>query len=135
MSKKNDTTNEPAGLGPDVVIHAVETRTLIVKLTTEEIAERAAQTAQLVGQIEQAEIAEAGRKKQVKEGIDGQRSHLRVLAGKVRTGEEYRDVRCDVVRDYPKVEQRVVRQDTGAVVESRALLAAEIQRTIPGTEK
>ena len=118
--------------GEDVVIIDIEERSLKVKLTEAETAAYARESALLVGQIESAEIEEAGRKKQIKEGIDGQRSHLRVLAEKVRSGEEHRQVRCDIIHDYPRVERRVVRQDTAATVESRALRADELQRTLPG---
>lgn len=118
----------------DVELIGVEERTLSVKLTEEERRAYAMESATLVGQIEQEEIAEAGRKKQVKEGIDGLRSHLRLLAEKVRTGEELRKTPCDILHDYPKVERRVVRQDTLAVVESRTLRQDEIQTRLPGTE-
>ena len=109
----------------------VEERTLDVKLTEPEVQAYALESAKLVSQIEQEELAESGRKKQAKEHFDGLKAHLRGLATKVRTGEEFRGVRCDIVHDYARGERRVVRQDTKAVVESRALQVDEMQRRLP----
>lgn len=64
-----------------------------------------------------------------KDKIDSAGLAARVAAQKLRDGDgyEYRNVECEVVRDYEMEEVRYIRTDTGEVLESRKMEPSERQ--------
>jgi len=62
-----------------------------------------------------------------KDKIDNVILENRIAAQKYHDGYEYRNVECEVVRDYEMEEVRYVRTDTGEVVEARRMEKSELQ--------
>jgi hypothetical protein len=62
-----------------------------------------------------------------KDKIDSASLAARVAAQKLRDGYEYRNIECEVVRDYEREEIHYVRTDTGETIESRKMEPAERQ--------
>jgi len=62
-----------------------------------------------------------------KDKIDSASLAARVAAQKLRDGYEYRNVECEVIRDYELEEVRYVRTDTGEIIETRRMEKSEMQ--------
>jgi len=66
-----------------------------------------------------------------KDKIDNVILENRIAAQKYHDGYEYRNVECEVVRDYKREEVHYVRTDTGETIESRKMEPAERQMQLP----
>jgi hypothetical protein len=104
-----------------------------VKLTGEEVADRARENAELLGQSEakSKEIeAYAEEAKATKKRLEGEKEALDAscyrLGRVVRTGQEERQVACEERDVMSTLVIETVRLDTGAVVGSRAMTKEEI---------
>jgi hypothetical protein len=108
-----------------------------VYLSPEEKAEFGRQLARNAADLETLE----DRKKQVasefKAKIDAANAEIFKTARLLNNGYEYRDVKCDVQYDTPrKGLKRIVRMDTGEVVEEIPMTADELQQVLDfGIEK
>jgi hypothetical protein len=102
-------------------------RTLRVELTPEEVARRADRCAHVVaereGKVEEAKTATAHIKARIKE-LDAE---LRSLSNEVRDKAKYTEVDCERRYNYRLGTIAVVRLDTNATVDERAMTGAERQ--------
>lgn len=101
----------------------VETRELQCTLTESELLARGAALAEAELQIERLKLKRAD----VSAEIKAQRELRRELAGVIDTGTERRDVRCVWIEDFSKNCFRLIRQDTGEEVDTRAMTADDRQ--------
>lgn len=102
-------------------------RTLRVELSPEEVARRADRCAHVVaereGKVEEAKTATAHIKARIKE-LDAE---LRSLSNEVRDKAKYAEVDCERRYNYRIGTIAVVRLDTNATVDERAMTGAERQ--------
>ena len=101
---------------------------LVVLLTAEEVADRAAKLAQVVGEMERLREEKQEFNASFKERMEPLINQHSELARAVRYRQELRDVPVDEVADFATGQVSVVRQDTGEVVrETRPLTPEERQ--------
>jgi hypothetical protein len=108
----------------------MEYRTLPVSLTEEEIKQKGDVLATRIEErddIEQRRKAAADGFKEELKAINGD---INSLARQVRTREEQRIVKCLWERDDSRMSMILVRQDTGEIVESRAMHDDERQTAL-----
>lgn len=109
-------------------------RPLPVKLTDDELKKKGKKAGHLKKVIEEikAEMkaAVSGHKEKLKEKT----AELGALLDELDAGTEDRKVDCHEIRDFLKKEVRIVRLDTGDVVERRTMAFEELQGNVPGTE-
>jgi hypothetical protein len=100
-----------------------EQRELMCKLTEAELLQR--------GETMADADLEIGKLKETRKGINGQIADLTTTRSKlakiIDDGEELRMVDCAWIEDLPQNVQNCVRQDTGELVTSRAMTAADRQ--------
>ncbi|KAF0218817.1 MAG: hypothetical protein FD174_2600 [Geobacteraceae bacterium] len=81
---------------------------------------------------EQAELKD--RKKEItaeyKAKIDACTSQSRVIARKISTGKEMRDVECYWEFDYPRCVKSLIRADTFEPIETKTLTGEELQKQL-----
>ncbi|TAK30979.1 MAG: hypothetical protein EPO40_06195 [Myxococcaceae bacterium] len=104
-----------------------EIRSLEVKLTEGERSQRARRAAEVLRQRDQAEADMKLKAKLAKGELDKHEAELRKLAQAAREGCEVQEVECHWVPDYASKKMRLVRDDTGAVVEVRQMSMDEQQ--------
>jgi hypothetical protein len=100
-----------------------ETRELACKLNDTELLQRGDAMADAELQIEQLKL----KRGELGDKLKAQRALRRKFAGVIDSGEERRDVRCVWQRDDAKNCFRLVRQDTLAEIDTRAMTAADRQ--------
>lgn len=64
---------------------------------------------------------------QKKAEITGCDAKINLLANKINTGKEYRDVECEITYDFAKKEKTWCRLDTGEIVKIRQIPEEEMQ--------
>lgn len=108
----------------------VVNRDLPCKLTDAEKAELSEEMARAEIEIEdlkeQAKLLNTKKRK-----LEGHRNEI---AHQVEDGEQKRSVVCSWQEDLPHNCTRLIRNDTGDVVEEKALTAEDLQEGLPGTE-
>ncbi len=114
---------------PEAVI-----RYITVQLDPVELAERAREAAKLMAERDRDETAYKDAAAKARQLVAAQDILLRRLNRIVVAGEETRPVKCKIRIDRRAGSADTVRLDTGDVVETRALTAAERQFEIPGAE-
>jgi hypothetical protein len=100
-----------------------ETRELACELTQAELLQRGDSMAVSELRIEQLKL----KRGEVSDKIKAERALRRKLAGIIDTGREERDVRCVWIGDFVHNVFSLVRQDTGEVIDTRAMTAADRQ--------
>jgi hypothetical protein len=100
-----------------------ETRELLCELTQAELLSRGSAMAEAELRIEQLKL----KRGEVSDAIKVQRAVRRKLAGVIDAGKELRDVRCVWIAHFTRNCFELVRQDTGEVVDTRAMTAEERQ--------
>lgn len=105
-------------------------RQLPVKLTTDEVAKFSLELART--SQEEAELEE--EKKSVvssfKDRLDRCKFERTVLARKVTSGEEVRQVSCSVIKDFDNGIAKLTRDDTFQTVETWKLTASDMQESL-----
>jgi hypothetical protein len=101
----------------------IETRELSCELNQAELLARGDAMADAELRIEQLKLERGA----VTDQIKNEQILRRKLAGVIDSGNELRQVRCVWVEDFPKNCFRLIRQDTGAEVDQRAMSAADRQ--------
>lgn len=104
----------------------IEVRELSCTLTESELLARGEAMADAELQIEQLKAERAG----VTEQIKNQRVLRRKLAGVIDSGTEKREVRCAWIEDFVHNCFHLVRQDTGEVIDTRAMTADDRQEAL-----
>lgn len=122
MAKKSATKKKPASISPLNTDGAPEfMREIPVELSTEELEKKSDRLVDAELKLE-AQIAD--KKAVVSEhnqGIKDTRETIAALVAQLKARTEVRPVRCFERRDYAQNKVDIVRTDTGAVVESRAM--------------
>lgn len=112
------------------------TRILPVKLTSREVVERGQLAAQVIHKIDEVEREKKRVTADAKEQTDRLESELRRLSYIVEREEEDRTVECFWRFDFMKNEKNLLRDDTGEVVETKAMTDEERQIALEiGDEK
>ena len=83
--------------------------------------------AEAVGLRVRAEDGLKSASTQFKAQIAGHEAKINLLAEKLSTGREYREVECDVVKDFKKKIKNYIRKDTGAVARTDELSESDLQ--------
>jgi hypothetical protein len=104
----------------------IEVRELSCTLTESELLARGEAMADAELQEEQLKAERAG----VTEQIKGRQVLRRKLAGVIDSGTEKRDVRCAWIEDFAQNCFHLVRQDTGEVIDTRAMTADDRQEAL-----
>ena len=102
----------------------VETRELWCELTESELLARGDSMAECELKIEQLKL----KRGTIADAIKAQRAERRKLAGVIDAGKEQRDVRCVWIERFEQNCYELIRQDTGALVDTRAMTASDRQR-------
>lgn len=100
-----------------------EIRELQCELNPTELLQRGDAMADAELEIEQLKL----RRSELGDKLKAQRALRRKLAGVIDGGTERRDVRCVWIEDFSKNCYRLVRQDTGLEIDTRAMTAADRQ--------
>lgn len=103
-----------------------ENRELLCELTQAELLNRGDAMADAELHIERLKA----QRSEVADRIKAERATRRKLAGIIDAGKEFRQVRCAWIERFENNCFELVRQDTGAVVDTRAMTAADRQETI-----
>ena len=107
---------------------ATITRSLPCRLTKDELADRIKQMGQVSAELNRLEAESSEQKAKLKELTACIKDSVRAqreLAGAVGAGEESRAVKCFAVADAASGRVVISRDDTGEVVEERAMTADE----------
>jgi len=102
-------------------------RTLPVALTRDEKVNYGWRLAGLYKDYQQVEYAKKAAAENFKEQLDTLDARISHLAGIVRAGEEPRDVECVWRYLFETNSKELIRTDTGEVIETKAIEAAERQ--------
>lgn len=106
------------------------TRQLPVKLTKEEISAYSLELARLTQEEAEIEDEKKSVSSSFKDRLDRCKFERAVLARKVNSGEEVRQVPCTVLKDYEDGVARLTRDDTGLTVETWKLSASDMQEAL-----
>lgn len=105
-------------------------KTLSCELTTEEIAAYSNELATITSLEAEIEAEKKEKVSDYKAKLDKCAADRRVLARKITTRKEDRQIECDWELDYPKGMAYLVRLDTGVTVEQRKLTEEERQQRL-----
>jgi hypothetical protein len=108
----------------------MEKRKLPVKLTEDEVTQLGRAMADLLAKRGGVEDEKKTAKSEFKNRLDQIDEKLEQVGASVRTGHEEREIDCDWVKDFARKTADLVRSDTGEVVETRPLSAAEMQESL-----
>lgn len=106
------------------------TKILHCRLTDTELLVLGDEMACAMGACGQLESAKKQSADDFKAQIEKKYAEISDLAGKVRTKEIDRAVECTVTVDFEHKAVRIVRDDTGEVIEERAMTATECQAAL-----
>lgn len=107
-----------------------EERNLTVVLTAEEAAQRSYQMAHAIEEIDAIEYESKLKATKAKNKIKDLRKEVVKLGRAVLTGTEPRMIECSWNRDEDRQVMELYRQDTGVMVDSRAMTEPERQRKL-----
>lgn len=106
------------------------TRELACDLSDQEVIERAKALAAMLADLSMLEEQRRAASKHFGEDIKGLEREVQKLGQAIRTRQELRDVACIERQNFSLNEVVVVRTDTSAVVESRAMTPEERQASL-----
>jgi len=110
------------------------TRNLDVALTHEEVSAYSKTLAIEIDILNSLEAEKARTAKAYKESIDEKKDEINLIAGKVRSESERRDVSCKWNFDFDRNTKQLIRQDTFDFVETRVIEPSERQAYLQLTE-
>lgn len=105
-------------------------RTLSVELTTEEIAAYSNELATITSMEAEVEAEKKEKMSDFTAKLNKCAADRRMLARKITTRKEDRQVECDWEFDYPKGKAYLIRLDTGVTIDSRPLTDDERQQRL-----
>jgi len=111
-----------------------ETRSLIVVLTRDEVADCAMELARNIAKTNEQEDQKKSVMSAFKDRLDRLSLDTRVLARKVETGRDYREVECFWTFDIERAKATLFRSDTAESVEERKMTDDEMQAALPFKE-
>jgi uncharacterized coiled-coil DUF342 family protein len=100
------------------------------RFSADEIRDLGEQMAQAVARLENLEDEFQEVKAGFKEKMAGAQKTIKACAAKIRQGFEMRLMECRMERDFAGNAVRLYRQDTGEMVEERAMTIEERQRSL-----
>ena len=100
------------------------------RFSPDEIRDLGEQMAQAVARLEDLEDEFQEVKAGFKEKMAGAQKTIKACAAKIRLGYEMRMLECRMERDFTGNAVRLYRQDTGEMVEERAMTIEERQRSL-----
>lgn len=106
------------------------TRWLPVKLTQDEIIDRARQLSERLKEEGEKAAEKARVTTQFANELKNLEGEISRLSNTVRSGEEYRNVDCFVKKNFSKKIIQVYRADTQAIIESRTMDKLEMQQEL-----
>lgn len=107
------------------------TRELSCKLNDTEVRERGEEMAREKKEIERLEA----RRKSLNASIRAKADRITELAKAINERVEVREVLCEWRADYQNKRHDLIRTDTGAVLQQRAMTAADMQTRLPGVDR
>lgn len=125
MAKKTETEAEH-----EIITLKTEVRELPVRLSPDELFERAQQLADCHTQLAEHDEHASAKKKELAKARQEIVTRRAVLSGVVKRREEPRQVRVSVQTDMTERVYREVREDTGEVIAERPLRPEEMQRRL-----
>lgn len=116
-----------------VVQDKIETvnKWLPIKLTKDQILERASKAANLVAQRADLESEKSAKNRDYSEKFKEIRGEMSKLSKSVASGEEYQNVKCEVRRSYLEKRVITIRKDTFEIVDDRKMYENEMQGDLP----
>ena len=105
-------------------------KTLRYVFNTRELADIADKVSQLVREVEDREARKKAVAAQLKAELEQAVNELRMMSGKHRDGYEYRDVDCEVEKNFRMGLVTTTRLDTGEIVGERAMTTEERQQAL-----
>lgn len=105
-------------------------RTLVCELTTEEIAAYSQELATITSLEAEVEAEKKEKMSDFTAKLNKCAADRRMLARKITTKKEDRQVECDWEFDYPKGKAYLIRLDTGVTIDSRPLSDEERQQRL-----
>lgn len=128
MAKTNKQQSESTG--SDRVKTVKLTRDLVCSLTREEVAKYAEDLAQLIDREATTTSDFDSVKKTWKGKLEDIKREILSTSTKVREHKEIRLVKCQKELDFESGEVRLVRMDTGEIIETRPMSAVERQKEL-----
>lgn len=119
----------------DRAVKAIGTRSLLVRLTPDEMLRSGEKLAEVSADITLKHFEEKLRKDQFKEQIEDLEKDRKDLVTIIRRKSDYRDVVVHTVFDYREGKVESIRMDTFEVIDTRAMSLNERQQTLPQTNE
>jgi len=110
---------------------AIITMDLPCKLTDTELRERGGKLARLLQQADELQAELNAAKAEFKARYELLQKTASEIATEIRSGHAMRAVNCVDLEDFSEKTVKLIRSDTGEVVETRAMTPDELQRPIP----
>lgn len=107
-----------------------ENRSLICKLTDAELKEYSKKLAESISEKARVEDDLKSFSTQSKAKIQGCDATINLLSEKINTEREYRMVECEIKYDFKKMEKKIVRKDTGEVIDTDIISEEEKQEEL-----
>jgi uncharacterized FlaG/YvyC family protein len=120
MTKKKEIENEH-------VRKSFESYSCKYEFSGEELADKTEEIARKLEERERKEEAKKEITAQYKAEIDTLKNEISLLGTHLRNRYEFRQIRCEVQRDFEKGTVKVYRTDTGELVRERAMSVSERQ--------
>lgn len=108
-----------------------EIRPLEVKLTREEVEQRAKELARTIKEHDRIDEERKAAAASAKVTIDQLNTNIRKLSRAVEFGTEFQDVACEWVADQRRMVMNLVRLDTNETVSTRSMTNEERQLEFP----
>jgi hypothetical protein len=108
-----------------------EIRPLEVKLTREEVEQRAKELARTIKEHDRVDEERKAAAASAKVKIDELNAQVRKLGRAVELGTEFQDVACEWFADQRRMVMNLVRLDTHEVVSTRSMTSEERQLEFP----
>jgi hypothetical protein len=96
-------------------------------LTDQEKAAYSKEMAQTISTKQRSEESLKSFQTQKKAEIAGQDATINLLADKINTGREHRDVECEVFYNWAEFQREFVRKDTGVIAKVEPIPEHEVQ--------
>lgn len=109
----------------------MNTRSLAVKLTDQEVQIRGQRLASLRAEIGEIEHKKKVVNQELKGEIESREKECASLVRQITSGQEYRGVIVKEVENWDAQTVNTIRVDTGGTVDIRAMTPKELQRPIP----
>jgi hypothetical protein len=110
------------------------TRLLACKLTDRELMARGKDVAEEAARKRQVELQAKDSSAEYKAQIARHETAIDDLLKQIRSGEQFRDTTVELIRDYKRKCVTQTRMDTGELIDTRAMSAAELQMSLPAKQ-